>query len=98
MSNLNLQIETFIALFGDEGVQFIRVEDEANAELLYEGGTLTRTKKVKGYGVPLDATFYSVCSDSEEARNQYEQIHGPVTSGSLIMGLSGGIREREELY
>lgn len=96
MKNINFELETFVKLFGDQGVQYIREEDAENAAELYQGSELLRTKRVSGYGVPIDETFLEVFSAPEEAARFYNDVRGVVTSGSLLFE-PYGIRERMEL-
>lgn len=93
---MNIQLDTFFKIYGDEGTVFVAEEDKDTAELLYPGTEIKRIKKVKGYGVPLGEGLYEVFTEQFRANNFETQMSGGVVSGSLIME-PYGIRERVEL-
>jgi hypothetical protein len=93
---MDIKLEKFFKIYGDEGICFIAEEDRETAEYLYPGSEIRRIRPVKGYGIPLSSGLVEVFKTPEEASTFYNRTMGGVTSSSLIME-PYGVRERQEL-
>lgn len=92
---MNIELQEFFKVYGNEGVVFVSAEDKEAIEYLYPGTEVTSKKKVKGFGIPQSNGLWEVFTEQSQAQEHYRCEMGGVVSGSMIME-DYGIRERIE--
>jgi hypothetical protein len=93
---MDIQLQEFFKVFGDQGTVFVVAEDKEIVDFLYPGSEVSKKKKVRGYGIPLSNGLWEVYDDAEDAKAFYRRTMGGITSGALVME-DYGVRERVEL-
>lgn len=80
-----INLEKFFKVYGDEGIQLIRIEPEQpSVSEMYKGLEVRKIEKLSGYGVRLAEFEYEVFDTSEEASEFYVKEFGLPNNGMEI--------------